>query len=129
MSKPHDGHDPAEPTEEISVTEVSDEVLRELSDLFGPTKGVQRPAVEAPVVEDPTEDLTPFDAEVISLTSDALDDSDGFRADVIVIGGDDYDLTPAPADPLLKPLTRGSDLFDMSIIGAVASIIKTLFLF
>jgi len=116
MSKTHDGRDPNEPTEEISVTEVSDEVLRELSDLFGPTKGVQRPAVEAPVVEDPTEELPPFDAEVISLASDEIDDSDGYRADVIVIGDSDdsYDLTPAPADPLLKPLTRGADLVDMS---------------
>ncbi len=112
MSNSHDGRDPNEPTEEISVTEVSDEVLRELSDLFGPTKGVQRPAVEVPIVEDPTEELTPFDAEVVSITSD---DSDGYRADVIVIGGaDEYDLTPAPADPLLKPLARGADLVDMS---------------
>jgi cell division protein FtsQ len=115
MSDSHGGRDPNEPTEEISVTEVSDEVLRELSDLFGPTKGVQRPGVEAPIVEDPTEELTPVDAEVISFTSGEPDDSDGYRADVIVIGGaDEYDLTPAPADPLLKPLARGADLVDMS---------------
>jgi cell division protein FtsQ len=118
MSNPHDGRDPNEPTEEISVTEVSDEVLRELSDLFGPTKGVQRPPAEAPIVEDPTEELTPVDAEVISFAlveADEEDDSDGYRADVIVIGGaDEYDLTPAPADPLLKPLARGADVVDMS---------------
>lgn len=118
MSNPRDGHEPNEPIEEISVTEVSDEVLRELSDLFGPTKGVQRPAAEAPIVEDPTEELTPFDAGVISISSDnsdGIDDSDGYRADVIVIGGvDEYDLTPAPADPLLKPLARGTDVVDMS---------------
>ena len=117
MGNSHDDHDPTEPNEEISVTEVSDEVLRELSDLFGPTKGVQRPAVEVPVVEDPTEELTPLGADVMSITPDESndhDDSDGYRADVIVIGGDDYDLTPAPADPLLKPLTRGADVVDMS---------------
>jgi cell division protein FtsQ len=121
MSNSDDGRDPNEPKEEISVTEVSDEVLRELSDLFGPTKGVQRPVVEAPIVEDPTEELTPFDAEVISIATDEIDsgegrdESDGYRADVIVIGGaDEYDLTPAPADPLLKPLARGTDVVDMS---------------
>jgi cell division septal protein FtsQ len=121
MNNSHDDRDPEEIKEEISVTEVSDEVLRELSDLFGPTKGVQRlPAQNAPVedpTEDLTEDLTPLevvalDAEVISITQD---DSDGYRADVIVIGGgDEYDLTPAPADPLLKPLARGTDVVDMS---------------
>ena len=125
MNNSHDDRDPAEIKEEISVTEVSDEVLRELSDLFGPTKGVQRLPAQNASVEDPTEDLaedltedlTPLevvavDAEVISITQD---DSDGYRADVIVIGGgDEYDLTPAPADPLLKPLARGTDVVDMS---------------
>jgi cell division septal protein FtsQ len=34
---------------------------------------------------------------------------------VIVIGGDDeHDLTPAPADPLLKPMSRGADIVAMS---------------
>ena len=117
MNNSHDDRDPEELIEEISVTEVSDEVLRELSDLFGPTKGVQRPPAQNARTEDPTEDLTPLevvavDAEMISITQD---DSDGYRADVIVIGaGDEYDLTPAPADPLLKPLARGTDVVDMS---------------
>lgn len=121
MNNSQDDRDPEEFIEEISVTEVSDEVLRELSDLFGPTKGVQRPPVQKASTEDPTEDLTQdvtplevveVDAEVISITQD---DSDGYRADVIVIGGgDEYDLTPAPADPLLKPLARGTDVVDMS---------------
>jgi cell division septal protein FtsQ len=121
MSNSHGDSDPEDRPEEISVTEVSDEVLRELSDLFGPTKGVQRPPVQNPPVEDPTEELTVdlnshdagvMDAEVISITQD---DSDGYRAEVIVIGGaDEYDLTPAPADPLLKPLARGTDVVDMS---------------
>jgi cell division septal protein FtsQ len=121
MSNSHGDSDPEDRPEEISVTEVSDEVLRELSDLFGPTKGIQRPPVQNPPVEDPTEELTVdlnshdagvMDAEVISITQD---DSDGYRAEVIVIGGaDEYDLTPAPADPLLKPLARGTDVVDMS---------------
>jgi cell division septal protein FtsQ len=121
MSNSHGDSGPEDRPEEISVTEVSDEVLRELSDLFGPTKGVQRPPVQNPPVEDPTEELTVdlnshdagvMDAEVISITQD---DSDGYRAEVIVIGGaDEYDLTPAPADPLLKPLARGTDVVDMS---------------
>jgi len=120
MNNSQDDRDPEKLTEEISVTEVSDEVLRELSDLFGPTKGVPRPPVQNPPSVDSTEDLTEdlmpldagaMDADVISITQD---DSDGYRADVIVIGGDEYDLTPAPADPLLKPLARGTDVVDMS---------------
>jgi cell division protein FtsQ len=120
MNNSQDDRDPEKLTEEISVTEVSDEVLRELSDLFGPTKGVTRPPVQNPPSVDSTEDLTEdlmpldagaMDADVISITQD---DSDGYRADVIVIGGDEYDLTPAPADPLLKPLARGTDVVDMS---------------
>jgi cell division septal protein FtsQ len=126
VNNSHDDRDPDELQAEISVTEVSDEVLRELSDLFGPTKGVQRPSAQPSHDEDSTEDLTEdlmppdtgataavsMDAEVISISPD---DSDGYRADVIVIGGEDeYDLTPAPADPLLKPLARGTDVVDMS---------------
>lgn len=114
------------PQEEISVTEVSDEVLRELSDLFGPTKGTPRPPNRvAPLDPTPLGDTTSLSAttEIFDSTPDhgaeviplAQDDSDGYRADVIVIGGEDeYDLTPAPADPLLKPLSRGADVFDMS---------------
>ncbi len=127
MNNSHDESDPMKPREEIAVTEVSDEVLKELSDLFGPTKGVPRPpqpsvdvdptplgdttSIAATTeVSEPTGEIT---AQVLPL---ARDDSDGYRADVIVIGGDDveYDLTPAPADPLLKPLTRGADVIDMS---------------
>lgn len=126
MNNSHDDNEIKKPQEDISVTEVSDEVLRELSDLFGPTKGTQRPSkavapahpsprgdstpvIATTEVEDPTEDLV---ADVVSLTHD---DSDGYRAEVIIIGGsDEYDLTPAPADPLLKPLSRGTDVVDMS---------------
>jgi cell division protein FtsQ len=126
VSNSHDENEPRKPVEDIAVTEVSDEVLRELSDLFGPTKGTQRPQkATAPTeptprgdatpiskaieIEDPTEDVV---ADIVPLTRD---DSDGYRAEVIVIGGaDDYDLTPAPADPLLKPLSRGADVVDMS---------------
>ena len=126
VNNSHDDNEHLMPQEEIAVTEVSDEVLRELSDLFGPTKGTQRPPHPvAPTDPTPLGDTTSIaataefvdsthndGAEVISLTQD---DSDGYRADVIVIGGgDEYDLTPAPADPLLKPLSRGMDVFDMS---------------
>ena len=126
MNNSHDDEFPQKPLEEIAVTEVSDEVLRELSDLFGPTKGTPRPP-EPVLPTDPTplgdvtgntattemgESTEPVDVNVISLTRD---DSDGYRADVIVIGGDDeYDLTPAPADPLLKPMSRGADIVAMS---------------
>lgn len=126
MNNSHDDEIPQKPLEEIAVTEVSDEVLRELSDLFGPTKGTPRPP-EPVLPTDPTplgdvtgntattemgESTEPVDVNVISLTRD---DSDGYRADVIVIGGDDeYDLTPAPADPLLKPMSRGADIVAMS---------------
>jgi len=126
MNNSRDDAHPQKPQEEIAVTEVSDEVLRELSDLFGPTKGTQRPAqplaltdptplgdvtanASTTEIADATEDI---EAEVIALMHD---DSDGYRAEVIVIGGEDeYDLTPAPADPLLKPLSRGADVVDMS---------------
>ncbi len=126
MNNSHDDETPQKPLEEIAVTEVSDEVLRELSDLFGPTKGTPRPPQPVlPTDPTPLGDITadtaitemgeptkPVDAEIISLTKD---ESDGYRADVIVIGGDDeYDLTPAPADPLLKPLSRGTDIVAMS---------------
>ena len=126
MNNSHDDETPQKPLEEIAVTEVSDEVLRELSDLFGPTKGTPRPTEpELPTDPTPLGDITgttattemgeptePVDVNVISLTRD---DSDGYRADVIVIGGDDeYDLTPAPADPLLKPMSRGADIVAMS---------------
>ena len=118
MNNSHDDSDPLDRPEEISVTEVSDEVLRELSDLFGPTKGVQRPPVSESMQDATLLDATPLDAEIFSISPEAiesLDDSDGYRAEVIVIGGaDDYDFTPAPADPLLKPLARGADVVDMS---------------
>ena len=126
MNNSRDDEHHQKPQEEIAVTEVSDEVLRELSDLFGPTKGLQRP-VSPLTSTDPTplgdatanavtaelgDDTAGIEADVISF---ARDDSDGYRADVIVIGGDDeFDLTPAPADPLLKPLSRGTDVIDMS---------------
>ena len=126
MNNSHDDETPQKPLEEIAVTEVSDEVLRELSDLFGPTKGTPRPPQPVlPTDPTPLGDITadtattemgeptkPVDADIISFTKD---ESDGYRADVIVIGGDDeYDLTPAPADPLLKPLSRGTDIVAMS---------------
>ena len=126
MNNSHDDETPQKPLEEIAVTEVSDEVLRELSDLFGPTKGTPRPPQPVlPTDPTPLGDITadtattemgeptnPVDADIISF---AKDESDGYRADVIVIGGDDeYDLTPAPADPLLKPLSRGADIVAMS---------------
>jgi len=126
MNNSHDDETPQKSVEEIAVTEVSDEVLRELSDLFGPTKGTPRPPQPVlPTDPTPLGDITsgtattemgeptkPVDAEIISFTKD---ESVGYRADVIVIGGDDeYDLTPAPADPLLKPLSRGTDIVAMS---------------
>ena len=53
MNNSHDDETPQKPRDEIAVTEVSDEVLRELSDLFGPTKGTPRPP-EPVVPTDPT---------------------------------------------------------------------------
>ncbi len=127
MNNSFDDTEPPKRPDEIAVTEVSDEVLKELSDLFGPTKGISRPQQPLDATDptpfgettpmDPTEDFGDTveitDATVVPITRDI---SDGYRADVIVIGGDDssYDLTPAPPDPLLKPLIRGDDFFDMS---------------
>jgi hypothetical protein len=103
--------------DEVAVTEVSAEVLEELSHLFGPSKsdattGGQNSAdeisetieetVDGPSVDSLghtsaiAKDVTPM-AEVIS---------------IIVEPGLEPDLTPAPADPLLTPLSRNGDVME-----------------
>lgn len=100
--------------EEIAITEVSAEVLEELSHLFGGTQG-DEDSLEVVVVEVTDEtsvvsadattghtvaigkDLTPM-AEVISLISEP---------------GLEPDLTPAPADPLLTPMSQRGDVMEV----------------
>jgi hypothetical protein len=103
--------------DEVAVTEVSAEVLEELSHLFGPSKsdattGGQNSAdeisetieetVDGPSVDSLghtsaiAKDVTPM-AEVIS---------------IIVEPGLEPDLTPAPADPLLTPMSRSGDVME-----------------
>lgn len=100
--------------EEIAITEVSAEVLEELSQLFGVTQRDEG-SVEVVVIEEDDEtsvvshdatlghtsaiskDVTPM-AEVISLISES---------------GVEPDLTPAPADPLLTPMSHGGDVMEV----------------
>ena len=113
MKKEND--DSASTDEEIAITEVSAEVLEELSHLFG-TPHTGDDSVEVVVVDISDEssaasdditvghttaiakDVTPI-AEVISLITDS---------------GVEPDLTPAPADPLLTPMSQGRDVMEVA---------------
>lgn len=99
--------------EELAVTEVSQEVLNELSALFGDeptavpvthsdTSGVTSSA------SDSATNVIPLDVTNAAMPLTSRDETPD---NVVVIGGGDesLDLTPAPADPLLTPLSRGGD--------------------
>lgn len=107
--------------DDLAVTEVSDEVLKELSILFGDGPddtgaGVDRveppfePMVEVDVeadADDGTTNVIPIrDADRRSDQSDEIPDNVIKIVDDAVVGGD---LTPGPPDPLLVPLSRGGD--------------------
>ncbi len=100
--------------EELAVTEVSQEVLNELSALFGDEQTSQSP--DHSVTADATPEASASITNVIPLVTPTSDLPQVLRDEtpdnVVVIGGDDdvsVDLTPAPADPLLTPLSRGGD--------------------
>ncbi len=108
--------------EELAVTEVSDEVLKELSALFGdesrpePRAVPVAPADDAPPVEGTTNVITIHDGpDDPGLAGRAVPQTAGVPDNVVSIidGGVDgdisSDLTPGPPDPLLVPLTRAGD--------------------
>ena len=108
-------------SDEVAVTDVSKEVLEELSILFGDS---------APVA---TNDDSPVEAHDGSTTNvvsfvpkdpSTPDISDPIPDNVIVIGGDDVsDRTPAPPDPLLGPLARaGEDVVEITDDGGTVVI-------
>ncbi len=99
--------------EELAVTEVSDEVLRELSVLFGGAAGDD---VAGPETDDGTTNVIPLRG---ANDDDAEPLDDGVPDNVVsIVDGDTFadagddpsaDLTPGPPDPLLAPLSRGGD--------------------
>lgn len=116
MSTGNDDTPIGEP-DELAVTEVSDEVLKELSVLFG----------DAPVdVAGDTEDDATDDDGTTNVIPIRNTDESGGRAPGAGIADDELpdnvvsivdvepdephrDLTPGPPDPLLVPLSRGGD--------------------
>lgn len=105
--------------EEIAITEVSAEVLEELSQLFGisgenPTSGNKdqpknKDATESNKANDEGE-LTP-EGHTTALVTDSTP-----MAEVISIISEpdlESDLTPAPADPLLTPISQRGDVMEV----------------
>ena len=103
--------------EELAVTEVSDEVLKELSALFGDASGGDTDASDEdngttnviPIRGTGTPDRASVDDEtpdnVVAIVDSDLDDD----RDVVIYDDPENDLTPGPPDPLLMPLSRGGD--------------------
>ena len=112
--------------EELSVTEVSKEVLDELSILFGDAP----PAVTNEPPKDPT--AADHDASVttnvVPLTSreETVVEADPTPDNVVVIASefDDgiSDLTPAPPDPLIGLSRHGDDVVEISDDGSTVVI-------
>ncbi|MEN9552649.1 MAG: putative cell division protein FtsQ [Actinomycetota bacterium] len=112
--------------EELSVTEVSKEVLDELSILFGDAP----PAVTNEPQKDPT--AAHHDASattnVVPLTSreETVVEADPTPDNVVVIASefddDVSDLTPAPPDPLIGLSRHGDDVVEISDDGSTVVI-------
>jgi cell division protein FtsQ len=82
-----------EPRDDLAVTEVSNEVLEELSSLFAaPTAAV--------IPHDPTDDTAP----VVVVHEE----------DVVVIGDAEPVADEQPVDPLLRPISGDSDVMEIS---------------
>lgn len=119
--------------EELAVTEVSDEVLKELSELFGDPTGQDpaRPAATGVVERDHETPITGTATNVVPLhgTTGSVTVDDGTPDNVVSIvddlSGDGAvaDLTPGPPDPLLVPLTRaGGDVIEIGDDGGAVVI-------
>jgi hypothetical protein len=103
--------------DEVAVTEVSAEVLEELSHLFGPSKsdattGGQNSADEISETIEETEDGPSVDSlgHTSAIAKDVTPMAEVIS--IIVEPGLEPDLTPAPADPLLTPLSRSGDVME-----------------
>ena len=103
--------------DEVAVTEVSAEVLEELSHLFGPSKsdatsGGQNSADEISESIEETEDGPSVDSlgHTSAIAKDVTPMAEVIS--IIVEPGLEPDLTPAPADPLLTPLSRNGDVME-----------------
>jgi cell division septal protein FtsQ len=111
MTKDDDNNTHAD--DEVSVTEVSAEVLEELSHLFGEPQSNAATGEKNSVEEiDETIDGSSLGAQGIT-TAIAKDVTP--MAEVISIiaePGLEPDLTPAPPDPLLNPVSRGGDVME-----------------
>lgn len=109
--------------DDLTVTQASPEVLAELSHLFGGTSDsnespheassdpttVSEPVVEPNIDPDPTAaiDSTPVDGAEVS--NEPIAEVDSIAEEMIVID----DMTPAPADPLLRVPTRDDDVIEI----------------
>lgn len=116
MSTGNDDTPIGEP-DELAVTEVSDEVLKELSVLFGDTP--------VDVAGDTEDDETEDDGTTNVIPIRSADESGGRTpgagiaddelpdnvVSIVDVEPDEHhrDLTPGPPDPLLVPLSRGGD--------------------
>jgi cell division protein FtsQ len=106
--------------EEIAITEVSAEVLEELSHLFGVTREDKTSDNESQPKKDVTDephtvtdegDITPE-----GLTTALATDSTPMAEVISIIAEPDLepDLTPAPADPLLTPMSQRGDVMEVA---------------
>lgn len=126
MTTPKDGT--RKPTEDVAVTEVSESVLAELSDIFGTKKAESMSSAEdeTPTNVLPADDATSESVEIVeamttsetviiedvvdvAVESDAAGDFDS--GDIVF--SDDTALTPGPVDPLLRPLSLHGDVISI----------------
>ena len=117
------GDDSKKPTEEVSVTEVSDSVLAEISDIFGTGKPDAIQAETPTPVDDattralPTDDATPTEMVVIpdenshdSLEIQSGEAPNGFDSGEIIFADSSVGI---PVDPLLRPLSGVADVINI----------------
>ncbi len=117
------GDDSKKPTEEVSVTEVSDSVLAELSDIFGTGKPDAIQAETPTPVDDattralPTDDATP--TEMVVIPDEISHDSSEIQSGEALNGFDSGEIIFAdssvgiPVDPLLRPLSGVADVINI----------------
>jgi cell division protein FtsQ len=106
--------------EEIAITEVSAEVLEELSHLFGVAREDRTPEREdSPnkgITDEPHTVTDEGDVTPEGDTSALAADSTPMAEVISIIAEPDLepDLTPAPADPLLTPMSQRGDVMEVA---------------